>query len=310
MLRQTFNSLLKQSVSRPWHQQTLEFFGDRVRKVGLFGISLELNLRSGDLASMERNFASSIRQLAETAGRKSILLILDDINGLASSERFANWLKSFVDEITTFPETTRLCVIVVGLAERRRELVAKQPSLARVFDLIDIAPWSDSEVADFYRQSFQAGNATISADDVQRLVSFTGGLPVLAHEIGDAVWRTASAPEIGPHDTMGGIVAAAEVIGRKFLAPQIVEAIYSKYYLSILRKINEQKTLEMRFRRADLLEYLTDAERKVLDNFLQRMKKLGALEPDPGVRGGYRYPNRLYAMYFLLAARRAGTSRQ
>ena len=65
----------------------------------------------------------------------------------------------------------------------------------------------------------------------------------------------------------------------------------------------------MRFRRADLLEYLTDAESKVLDNFLQRMKRLGALEPDAGTRGGYRYPNRLYAMYFLLAALRIEKSR-
>ncbi len=137
----------------------------------------------------------------------------------------------------------------------------------------------------------------------------TGGLPVLAHEIGDAVWRAAATLEIRRDDTVSGIVAAAEVIGRKFLAPQIVEAIYSKHYLSILRKIAERKPLEMRFRRADLLEYLTDAESKVLDNFLRRMKKLGALEPDPGDRGGYRYPNRLYAMYFLLAALRLERSR-
>ena len=309
MLRQTFNSLLKQSVSRSWHQHTLDFFGDRVRKVGLFGVSLELDLRRDDLESMEHNFASLIRQLTERTGRESILLILDDINGLADSERFANWLKSFVDEIATSDETTKLCVVVVGLEERRRELLAKQPSLARVFELIDIAPWSDGEVSDFYRRSFKAGNATISADDVQRMVSFTGGLPVLAHEIGDAVWRAAAALEIRRDDTVSGIVAATEVIGRKFLAPQIVEAIYSKHYLSILRKIAERKPLEMRFRRADLLEYLTDAESKVLDNFLRRMKKLGALEPDPGDRGGYRYPNRLYAMYFLLAAVRLDRSR-
>ena len=307
MLRQTFNSLLKQSVSRPWHRQTLEFFGDRVRKVGLFGVSLELDLRRGELESMERNFAASIRQLAERTGRKSILLILDDINGLAGSQLFANWLKSFVDEIATSRETTKLCAIVVGLEERRRELVSRQPSLARVFELIDIAPWSDNDVSDFYQQSFRAGNATVSVDDVERLVSFTGGLPVLAHEIGDAVWRAAAAPEVTTRDTMGGIIAAAEVIGLKFLDPQIVEAIYSERYLSILRKIARQKPLEMRFRRAELLGYLTDTEGKVLDNFLQRMKKLGAVEPDPGVRGGYRYPNRLYAMYFPLAALRAST---
>ena len=310
MLRRTFNSLLKQSASRPWRQQTLEFFGDRVRKVGLFGVSLELDLRRDDLETMERNFAPSIRQLAEKAGRKSVLLILDDINGLAGSQQFANWLKSFVDEIATSSEKTNLCVLVVGLEERRRELVAKQPSLARVFELIDIAPWSDGEVAEFYRQSFRAGNAAIPERNVQTLVSYTGGLPVLAHEIGDAVWRAAAATEITTHDTAEGVVTAADVIGRKFLDPRIVKAIYSEHYLSILHKIASSDPLEMRFRRAGLLPRLTDAERKVLDNFLQRMKKLGAVEPDPGVRGGYRCPNRLYAMYLSLAALRSRRSRE
>ena len=27
------------------------------------------------------------------------------------------------------------------------------------------------------------------------------------------------------------------------------------------------------------------------------MRKLGALEADPGIRGGYRFPNHLHALY-------------
>ena len=33
--------------------------------------------------------------------RRALFLILDDINDLAGSEEFANWLKSMVDEIAT-----------------------------------------------------------------------------------------------------------------------------------------------------------------------------------------------------------------
>ena len=62
-----------------------------------------------------------------------------------------------------------------------------QPSLARVFELFDIAPWSDDEAMDFYRKSFDAGGAKVADSDMHQLVRFTGGLPVLAHEIGDAV---------------------------------------------------------------------------------------------------------------------------
>ncbi len=146
--------------------------------------------------------------------KRGLFLILDDINGLAGSEAFANWLKSTVDEIAT---------------SRRQELVAKQPSLARVFELIDIVPWSDDEVMEFYRNSFGSVNATVGDADLRQLVRFTGGLPVLAHETGDAVRRAARSPEIGSRDVATGISAAAEMIGRKLLEPQVFSAIRSRH---------------------------------------------------------------------------------
>lgn len=54
-------------------------------------------------------------------------------------------------------------------------------------EMIDVAPWSDDEVMEFYRKSFHAGKAEVSDESLKRLKFFTGGLPVLAHEIGDAV---------------------------------------------------------------------------------------------------------------------------
>lgn len=54
-----------------------------------------------------------------------------------------------------------------------------------------------------------------------------------------------------------------------------------------------------RFRRSEVTKNLTEEEIKVFDNFLQRMKKLGALTQDPAVRGGYQFPNRLYSLYFF-----------
>ena len=46
----------------------------------------------------------------------------------------------------------------------------------------------------------------------------------------------------------------------------------------------------------------------MLDNFLRRMKKLGAIEADPEVKGGYRFPNRLYGLYFRMTT--VGASEQ
>lgn len=57
--------------------------------------------------------------------------------------------------------------------------------------------------------------------DLKLLTLWTGGLPVLAHEIGDAVWRTAPAKTLQHQDVIGGIRLAAEVIGRKFLSQRL-----------------------------------------------------------------------------------------
>ncbi|MCY3736562.1 MAG: ATP-binding protein [Gemmatimonadaceae bacterium] len=304
MLRRTLDRILNESVDKPWHRQLMDLFGDRVSKVGLFGVTLELNLDERDLVAVERDFAASMRRLLESLGehRKSLFLILDDINGLAGSEGFANWLKSTVDEIATSEAELRLCILVVGLQERRRELVERQPSLARVFELIDIAPWSDDEVCTFYADSFGAGGAAVSEEGLEILVRSTGGLPVLAHEIGDAVWRTARGPAISLVETVEGIYTAAEVIGRKLLDPQVFSAIRSERYHSIFGKMADLPGT--RFGRAQLRESLTDAEAKGLDNFLRRMTALGALERDPETRGTYRFPNLLHALYFRMESQR------
>ena len=305
MVRKTFDHLLKESMDKSWHQPVTEFFENRIRKVGLFGFSVELNLEDKDLSILTQNFVSSLRNLLDKLKRQKdgLLLILDDINGLAASAEFANWLKSTVDEISISEQNIPLCILVVGLEERRQELVAKQPSLARVFELIDISPWSDEEATEFYEHAFRSANAKIEKAELDTLVHFTGGLPVLAHEIGDAVWRAAQSLEINAHEIDEGIFNAAEIIGLKLLEPQIFSAIRSERYRSILRKMAGEP--QMRFRRAELAAQLTNQEVKVMDNFLRRMRTLGAIDTDPDVRGGYQFPNLLHALYFFIESQRA-----
>ena len=304
MLRRTFDRLLKESMDKPWHEQIKEFFGNHIRKVGLFGISLELNLQDSDLSTLAHDFVPTVTRLLDSLkGHKSTLfLILDDVNGLAGSEVFANWLKSTADEISTSQRKMPLCILVVGLEERRQELVSKQPSLARVFELIDIAPWSDDEAMDFYRKAFDSVGAKVAATDIRQLVRFTGGVPILAHEIGDAVWRTARGLEINSKEVRQGILTATELIGSKLLQPQVFRAIRSERNHSILRKMSG--ALRMRFRRSELMKRLSGDEKKVMDNFLQRMKRLGALETDPEVKGGYRFPDLLNMLYFWMESQR------
>ena len=307
MARKVFDRILKENSEKPWFGKLADFFGKHIRQVGLFGITVELDLSKEDMQRIVRNFASSLRDLVSklSGDRKGILLILDDINGLASSPAFANWIKSTVDEVSTSERPFPVCMLVVGIEERRQQLMQLQPSVARIFDLIDIKPWSDEEATQFYAQTFESASVRVEPHALENLVRFTGGLPVLAHEIGDSVWRTASSATLAPDGVWKGIFDAAEVVGRKFLEPQVLQAIRSQRYKSILRKM-AKRPLEMRFRRTELIKLLSLEEQKVLDNFLQRMKKLGALQVDKeGGPGAYRFPNYLHALYFAIESKRA-----
>ena len=180
MARRVFDRLLKESVGQVWHEQVKTFFGDHIKRVGLFGLSLEFSAPRQDLTRVVHDFATALRNLlaALRNQRSGLLLVLDDINGLAGSMAFANWLKSLVDEIATARDPLPLFILLVGLPERRHSLVALQPSLARVFDLVEIQPWSDPETRDFFLNAFSKVRVRVDQDALDVLVRYAGGLPV------------------------------------------------------------------------------------------------------------------------------------
>ena len=77
------------------------------------------------------------------------------------------------------------------------------------------------------------------------MVRHTAGPPFPAHEIGDAVWRTARTPEVRIEEVRGGIPIASDIIGRKVLEPRVFPAIRSERYQSILRKRTTPEMLRM-----------------------------------------------------------------
>ena len=306
MVRRIFDRLVKDSIDRTWQQKIKAFFGEHIKQVGLFGVSVQLAADSRDLDRMVHDFAPALSKLCRELRdqKKGIVLILDDINGLAVSVPFANWLKSLVDEIATGREPLPLCLILVGRSENRQSLVARQPSLARVFDLIEISAWSKDEARDFYTSTFHSADVDVDEKALAPLVEYAGGLPVLAHEIGDAAFRSDDDNYIDVDDALAGVLTAADIVGRKHLEPRVSDAIRSKTYRSILREIAKE-SVGFEFKRSEVLTQLKEGQKKVFDNFLSRMTELGVLVRDTEKGAGfYHFANRLHYTYFWLAARR------
>ena len=304
MTRRVFDRLLKDVAQQPFHRKLLDLFGDHVQKVGLFGVTLEFRARDQELRDLAAGFGDALgevlRRLQPEA--EALVVILDDINGLAESPRFADWLKTTVDSIALRDAVLPLCLVLVGIPERRVALVRSNPSVARLFTPIELRLWTPAETEEFFLTAFGKVDVTVAADALPLLAAFSGGLPVLAHEIGHATFGVDEDGVIDRVDAMTGVLGAAEIVGAKHLEPTVYDALRSERYRAILRRLG---SAHEPIRRAEIRPHLTEAERKVLDNFLTRMKKLGVFVADPeGGAGTYRFANPLYPLYVGMEAAR------
>lgn len=309
MVKRIYEGLLKESLfDKPLYEKIRNLFGKYVKKIGLFDISIEFAPPEGELKSIARipNFIASFEKLLTVISdsKKGLLIALDDINGLSQNADFANWYKSLVDEIATSQKVIPVLFMLIGLTERRNSLISLNPSLSRVFSIIDIKPLSKKETKDFYEKTFNKVGITMEPDALDTMCIFSGGLPMLVQEIGDAVFRIDKDDRIDHLDVMNGIVRAADIVGVKYLEPTVFSAIRSEYYRSIISKLGS-KPFTSKFRKKDVEPKLTEKERKVFHNFLRRMVQIGVILKEPGLgAGGYRFANELYRIYIWLEGQR------
>jgi hypothetical protein len=303
MVKRTFDKLVKDNVGKPWYEKIKGFLGEHVREVGLFGINVEFTAEQKELSHLVSNFSMSLRNLIQQfkGEKKGFMIILDDLNGLSKSAEFANWLKSFIDDIATSDNPLPLLLVLVGLPERRTQIFQIQPSLARAFDPIEIKKLSREETSTFYTHAFQGIGVSVEQVALDAMYQYSGGYPVLAHEIGDAVSKVDVDNQIDGKDALIGIFNAATVIGQKYIEPQVYDTIRSQKYHSILKKLARDH-LGGPFQKEDVVKRLTPEEVKVFNNFLQKMKKLGVLIEDRESRGAYQFISDLHSLFIGLSS--------
>jgi len=301
MARRLFKEIAEASLDRPWHSKLAASLGKHIKSVGLFGTRVEFHATKEELTGLWQNLAAELRGLLELlqGQRNGALIILDDINGLADSPPFANWLKSFVDSVATSNRPLPLHLVLVSLPERRQQIVGHNPSLNRVFSILQVDPLSEEETRRFLTTTLESVGVSINAESLQLIVQYSGGYPAILQEISDAVFKRTEEDRIDMVQTILGVVDAAETVGRKYIKPEVLDAIRSTRYRSILRRV-ASFTTGASFSRQEVRDQLNAAERNVFDNFVRRMRDLDVLVADD--RGVYRFKNQLNRLYYILAA--------
>jgi len=306
MVRRIFEELLKQTQVQSWFSKIKDLFGQYIKQIGLFGISVSFSPPADELKRLVISFPEALSKIIEKIieDKKGLLIILDDISELSMKSEFANWYKSFVDQVATHYQKYPVFIMLIGLPENRDSLSKLQPSLMRVFRVVEIEKLSDTEVENFLSSAFLKVNIEVKPDAMEQMVKFSSGLPILMHEIGDATFLKDQDKIIDLDDAIDGILEAGERIGKKYLDPKVYRAIRSERYISILRKCAEVPFLRS-FTKQDVEARLTENGKQVFHNFLRKLRELEIIEPDLDKgRGSYRFVNEIYPVYIWMEAQK------
>jgi hypothetical protein len=282
-----------------------------IGKQDLFGFSLNFEALKKDQPNLTSphgilDFLSEAKKRLEETGVKGIFLILDEINGIATNPDFALFIKSFVDMNALQRTSLPLLLMLVGVEERREQIIKCHEPVDRIFDVIDIKQMSDAEMVEFFDKAFQSVQMKVDRTAMEILTLNSAGFPKIMHIIGDAAFWLDKDGIINEEDAFQAVMIAAEEIGKKFVDHQVLNALRSPGYRTILNKIARMSPVQMTFQKADVLKLLTDNEKEKFNNFLRKMKELKVIKRGDVV-GEYIFIVRMVRLYLWLQSKHAAT---
>jgi len=268
----------------------------------LFGVTIHADALRRDAPSIAAGLLPFLgevqKRLAET-GIKGVLLILDEINGITSNAKFSHWIKGLVDTNALARPPVPLLLMLCGVEDRRREMIAHHQPVDRIFDVVEIEPLTMDEMKVFFARAFGSVGMRIEPDALDRLAHYSAGFPKIMHLLGDSVYWLDQDGVIDLKEAMIGVIMAAEEVGKKYVDQQVYKALRSADYHSILRKIAKLGPDQMSFTKAQVAGGLSETEKRKFNNFLQKMKSLRVLRSGE-VQGEYVFNMRMVRLYIWL----------
>lgn len=295
----TVEAVIKTHLCEPTIAEKIcNFLSKYVGKQELFGITVNFEALKDDSLNISHGFLPFLRDLLNKLkenGIKGLMLILDEINGITKNEQFSHFIKSLVDENALSANPLPLMLMLCGVEERRKDMIEHHQPVERIFDIVDIKPMDNSEMNDFFNKTFGSVGMNVKDEAMTLLRHYSAGFPKIMHIIGDTIFWLDQDNVIDKNDAIGGVVIAAEDIGKKFVDQQVYKALRSKDYHSILAKLAKEN-FDLSFRKNEIERGLSEEEKKKFNNFLQRMKTLNVLKQG-SERGEYIFNSRLVRLY-------------
>ena len=303
LTRRVVERVMQAGLGQPWYRRIFQALGDHVKEVGILSLKVSFQAPASDIAALARNFPDVLDDFATGIiedGGKGLVIVLDDINGLAETPTFARWYKSVVDSIAIrFGKNYPVLIMLSGIQPRRLELAQHEPSLLRIFTPIELDRLSDEEVSYFFQDAFDQVQMRVQDQALRLMTNFSSGLPLIMQQIGEDVFMAASDRNVTLSDARYGVLTAKSNVGQKYLAPSVSIEFQNRRYRSIFHKIGQ--SIKPTFSAEEISAQLDDDEKPALDNLLIRLRDLEVIESDPlEGRGAYRYTNQIYPAYLYM----------
>jgi hypothetical protein len=277
-----------------------------VGEQSLFGLTIHAEALRKEGPNITRGLLPFLGQTLERVrsdGTKGVFLVLDEINGLTNNPKFAAFLKAVVDSnapISLEKPTLPLLLMVCGVEERRRQLIAQHESVGRIFDVVSIERMTVEETNDFFRKAFESVHMTVDPKALDVMTYYAAGFPKIMHLIGNAAYWLDRDGRIGEYeDAVEAVIAAADEVGKRYVNQQVYAALHSSDYRSILAKTARLVATADNFMKRDAEKGLTEAEKRKFNNFLQRMQRLRVLRRGD-VQGEYVFNMRMVRLHIWM----------
>lgn len=311
MTENIIKQLIREKTIKPNRSESIRnFLSKYISEADLFVFRIDVKALQSDLSDLSKGFLPFLDELysrLKDDGVKGLILILDEINGITKDPEFAHFIKSFVDD-NAVNYNIPILLLLCGVEERLHDMIQNHPPIERIFDIAELSPLSQEETREFFKTSFENRNIDVEEKALEMMTYYSAGFPKLLHILGDSIFWANEDDIIDHNDASVGIIRGADEIGRKFFNKQIISALQSKDYLSILKKVTidpetNSPRLDLTFTKKDSIQFLNKSEQDKFDNFIQRLKNLKVISSHH--RGEYTFNNRLFPLYVFLSS--AGT---
>ncbi|MDZ7360872.1 MAG: ATP-binding protein [candidate division KSB1 bacterium] len=149
VLEATFRSgVYNPTLGEKIREGMAKFVGEQ----SLFGVTVHADALRKEAPNVTRGLLPFLRQTLECVrsdGTRGVFLVLDEINGIAGNPKFAYFLKGIVDSnaaISLEKPALPLLLMLCGVEQRRRQLIAQHEPVGRIFEVVTIARMAEEEI--------------------------------------------------------------------------------------------------------------------------------------------------------------------